>query len=98
MPPLTKMILGISDFLQSYYFIFGILVSVFSVIILKKYLKTPAIENYIDKLYINMPFVGEIYRQSFLVQFLRSVSILLKSGVRLVPAINISNRSIKNNN
>lgn len=97
LPPLTKMILGISDFLQSYYFIFGILASIFFVIILKKCLKMPVIKIFIDKLYINMPFIGEIYRQSFLVQFLRSVSILLKSGVRLVPAINISKGSINNN-
>ena len=56
----------------------------------------PVVKNFTDKLYINMPFVGEIYRQSFLVHFLRSVSLLLKSGVRLVPAINISKNAIKN--
>lgn len=102
LPPLTKTILKVSDFFQSYFFIFGILFFISFILfvnnsLLKKYIQIPAIKKIMDRVYINLPFVGEIYRRTFLVHFLRSISLLLKSGVRLVPAINISKKSIKNN-
>lgn len=96
LPPLTKTILKISLFLRSNIFILMFLFFVFIIFIIQKYLKIPAIKKTSDIVTINLPLFGEIFMQSFLVYFLRSISILLKGGVRLVPAIAISKDSIKN--
>ena len=64
--------------------------------LVKKYVKIEAYKRISQKLCINAPLFGQLYRQSFLVNFLRSISMLLRGGIRLVPAIEISKTSIKN--
>ncbi|MFC1842258.1 type II secretion system F family protein [Candidatus Dependentiae bacterium] len=99
LPPLTKTILRVSEFLRSNLFLFALVFTGSLLVLTKKYLvyfKCTKIKRAIDKACINLPFLGEIYRNSFLVHFLRSISMLLKSGVRLVPAIYIAKSSIKN--
>ena len=64
---------------------------------IREFVREQKIKNFLDKITIHLPILGEIYIQSFLVYFLRSVSMLLEGGVRLVPAIRIAKSSIKNN-
>jgi len=92
LPTLTQYILKISEFLRSNIFIFFLLFFVSFVFLIKKYVKIPAIKKLSDKTSVNI----SIYRESFLVTFLRSISMMLKGGVRLVPAIHIASSSIKN--
>ncbi|MFC1841504.1 type II secretion system F family protein [Candidatus Dependentiae bacterium] len=96
LPPLTQTILKISEFLRSNNFVFFMIFFGVCIFLIRKYLATPSIKKLSDKISLNMPFIGSVYRQSFLVYFLRSVSMLLKGGTRLVPAIGISKNSIKN--
>ena len=96
LPPLTKFILKVSTFLRSNMFIFVIGFIALFIFLVKKYVKIEAYKRISQKLCINAPLFGQLYRQSFLVNFLRSISMLLKGGIRLVPAIEISKKSIKN--
>jgi len=96
LPPLTKFILKISAFLRSNIFLFAVAFIFLFVFLIRKYVKVKALKRMSEKMCINAPMFGQMYRQSFLVNFLRSVSMLLKGGIRLVPAIEISKSSIKN--
>jgi len=96
LPPLTQVILKISNVLRSNLFMFAMVFILAFILLIKKYVRVKAFKKASDNMYINAPLFGRMYRQSFLVNFLRSVSMLLKGGVRLVPAIEISKHSIKN--
>jgi len=94
LPVLTQYILGVSNFLRSNLFIFLLLFVVLFIFLIRKYTKVSAIKNLSDKINLKI----SMYRETFLVHFLRSISMMLKGGVRLVPAIHIASSSIKNNN
>jgi len=97
LPPLTQFILKISAFLRSNMFLFAVGFIILFTFLIKKYVKIKALKKVSEQMCMNAPMFGQMYRQSFLVNFLRSVSMLLKGGMRLVPAIAIAKSSIKNN-
>ena len=92
LPALTRYILGVSNFLRSSMFIVLLLSAILFLLLLRKYTKFPALKKVSDK----MGLAIGVYRETFLVNFLRSISMMLKGGVRLVPAIHIASSSIKN--
>lgn len=94
LPPLTQYVLGVSNFLRSNMFIVLLLSGILFLLLLRKYTKVLAIKKVFDNVGVNI----SVYRETFLVNFLRSISMMLKGGVRLVPALHIASSSIKNSN
>lgn len=97
LPPLTQMVFGFSNFLCSYNILFFIFILAISYFLVKIFLKFKRVKFFIDNFLLKLPIFGEIYCNNILVNFLRAVSILLKGGIGLVQAIEISKKSIKNN-
>jgi len=95
LPVVTRIVLNISTFLRSYTFIFGVIFFALFILLIKKYIKKPLASTATEMVLIRLPLIGDIIRQSFLVYFLRSVSMLLESGMRLLPAIDIAKKSFK---
>jgi len=96
LPPLTSVILGVSSFFRSNSFIFLVSFLALLILFLRKYFRNVTDNNLVEKLFLKLPVVGTIIKQSFLVYFLRSISMLLESGVRLIPAIIISKKTLGN--
>lgn len=111
LPEITKIVFSFSHFLDSTLFLYLIIACIITFFAIKNFRsqknnskvfsknklnKTGKIKKFYDLICVNTPYFGEIYIQTFLVNFLGAISILLKNGVRLVPSIEIAKGSVKN--
>ncbi len=95
-PDVTQMMMRVSDFMRSWFALFGVGLSIVIIYVLRIYGKSTAGKKIIDTLSVRLPFVGGLVRNSAVVYFLRSVALLLEGGMQLVPALQIATQSIRN--
>lgn len=88
LPAFTLMVVGMSRFMQSYWWvILGIVIaSVYSLIKLKSSSKT--FNHSIDRIVLKIPVVGDIIRKAAIARFSRTLSTMSAAGVPLVEALN----------
>lgn len=96
LPGVTKFIINISKTLRSSAVVFIAIALGFFVVGIRQYMKTVRGKLAVDSVLIRIPWLGDLAKNSSLVYFLHSVSMLLNSGVRLIQAMNISSKAIKN--
>lgn len=89
LPIATRALLGLTGFVRSY-FLFLVFIAVVSVIALKYYLKTPAGRRFLDGLKLKLPVLGHIYLSYSAAKFSRTLGMVLKSGVPVVPALRMA--------
>ena len=96
LPASTKIVIALGDFFsQNYLFIiFGLFFIVGSFVLLLK--KSKAFKYGFDKLCLKVPFFSTMIEQGELSRFSYMNSILIKSGVPIVQAINLSANILKN--
>ncbi len=95
LPFLTRVVLAISNFFVEYKVILavGILLLILGIMIFKK----TSIGRYsLDKLKINLPLFGKLFKKAYLSRFSRSLSNLLDSSVTILKTLEISANSIGN--
>jgi len=84
----TRIIIGISEFLQGYWYILmAALVALFFSI--KKYAATAGGKTFIDRASLKLPVFGQLITKMIISRFCRSLGTLLKSGVPLLQALDI---------
>ncbi len=88
LPLPTRILMGISNFLQNYYFILIMLV-VGSISGFKYWVSTPGGRYKIDQIKLKVPIFKHLVQMSAVVQFCRTLGMLLEGGVRLPEALNI---------
>jgi type IV pilus assembly protein PilC len=95
LPMATKIVIAVSNFLQSYLWLVIILIvgAVFGFKYIAKTKKGGAI---LDKMRISLPVFGNLFRLIYIVRFTRSLSTLLKGGVNISKSLEISGRVVKN--
>ncbi|WP_067514497.1 type II secretion system F family protein [Endozoicomonas ascidiicola] len=87
LPAFTQMVIGLSEFVQAYWFIAlgGIIASIF---ILKKVLaKSQKARDTKDRFVLKLPIVGEILDKSAVARFARTLATTFAAGVPLVDAL-----------
>ena len=90
LPPLTKILLQISDMVAGggWLILLGLPVGVYMII---KLLKTSPGGRYsVDKFKLNMPIMGAIVGKSTVARFSRTLGTLLSAGVPILEALNIT--------
>lgn len=88
LPTPTQMLLDFSGMLRSYFpFILGAIVV--GIVLLKKYIKTEAGALRFDRFKFNVPIFGPIFRKVAVSRFSRTLSVLVKSGVPILSALDI---------
>jgi len=95
LPLPTQMLLKLSGFLRAY-FPFGVGMLVASVVVLKKYVKTESGAMRFDKFKVNLPIFGPIFRKVAVSRFSRTLSVLVKSGVPILSALEIVSKTAGN--
>lgn len=100
LPIPTQILLQVSAFIQNYvYFIFGGIL--FSGIILFKMYKIQIYRRFIDQFLLELPVIGKIINKIAIVRFSRTLEILLRAGIPIVNALevtkNISGNFVLNN-
>ena len=88
LPTPTQMLLDLSDMLRRYFPIVvgAVIVGIF---FLRKYIKTEAGRMRFDRFKLNVPIFGPIFRKVAVSRFSRTLSVLVKSGVPILSALDI---------
>lgn len=95
LPGPTQLVIDISNFAQSYwYIILGLLIGM--VVAIKKYYGTPQGRLAIDKLLLKLPIFGDLIRKAAVAKFTRTLGTLLSSGVPLLEALTICAKTAGN--
>ena len=97
LPAPTQLLVSASNFLAS---IVGILTVIVLPIVLwqafKAYRKTEAGRFQLDKLKLKLPVFGELFRKIAITRFARNLGILLRAGVPILQALEITAETVNN--
>lgn len=89
MPPLTKAVIGASDFMVAYwYIIFGVVALIWFAF--KAYGATETGARTIDRIKLKLPLFGPVLLKSSIARFTRTLGTLVTSGVPILQALTIT--------
>jgi type II secretory pathway component PulF len=88
LPTPTRIVLGISSFMRSYYLVVIILI-ILLIIAYRAWKATPNGAKTIDRLKLKIPIVQFFTRMGAVVQFSRTLGMLIEGGVNLADALDI---------
>src|SRR5690606_15573706 len=95
LPTPTRVVLSISDFLQSYIlYCFAALVA--SIFLLRQYYRTPGGQLVLDRLLLRLPVLGSLIRKAAVSRFTRTLGTLVSSGVSILDGLEITARTAGN--
>ena len=96
LPAPTRILIATSELLRSWRaaVIVGVLVAI--IVGLKMYAKTPAGHYQLDALKLRMPVFGPLQRKVAISRFTRTLSTLIRSGVSILQALEIAERTAGN--
>jgi general secretion pathway protein F/type IV pilus assembly protein PilC len=96
LPPITQFVLGISDFLTTYYIhlIAGIILSILLFKLL--YAKSASFQRVIDGWLLRVPVLGTLIQNHELGRFSYILSLMLSSGVAYAQAVKLATASFSN--
>jgi len=89
LPVFTQMIVAMSRFMLSYWWLL-LIISVGSVVgLLFAYKRSPSMQHALDRLILKVPVIGQIMNNSSIARFARTTAVTFKAGVPLVEALGI---------
>ncbi len=95
LPAPTQLVIDMSNFAQSYWFIIlGVIIG--GVIAFKKYYATPQGRLTVDKIVLKLPVFGDLIRKASVAKFTRTLGTLITSGVPLLEALSICAKTAGN--
>jgi type IV pilus assembly protein PilC len=95
LPGPTLFVVGMSKFLQAYWWAIGIAIIAF-VVLLKQYYKTPGGQLNLDRLILHLPVLGNLQRKAAIARFTRTLGTLVSSGVSILDGLEITARTSGN--
>jgi len=95
LPFLTQILVTATNLFNSYWYIFFIVFAALVAAFLA-YIKTPNGKLNFDRFKLNAPIFGEINRKSAVARFTRILGTLIKSGVPILEALQVSSNAIGN--
>jgi type IV pilus assembly protein PilC len=95
LPLPTRMVIGLSDLLQSFWWLIGgtIAAIVFGI---RRYYATPNGQLVLDRLMLKLPVLGDVLRKSAVSRFTRTLGTLIASGVSILDGLEITARTAGN--
>jgi type IV pilus assembly protein PilC len=95
LPGPTLFVVGLSQFLQSFWWAIAIGI-VALVVLIRQYYKTPTGQLLLDKLLLNLPVLGNLQRKAGIARFTRTLGTLVSSGVSILDGLEITARTAGN--
>ena len=95
LPLPTRIVIGMSDFLQSFWWAI-LLVFGFGVFGIKRFYATTAGRRRIDGMMLAMPVLGDVLRKSAVSRFTRTLGTLVSSGVSILDGLEITAKTAGN--
>lgn len=97
LPPITSILISISEFLTDPLKLIIIIILVISIVLSVRYAySTPGGKRTIDGFLLKVPVFGQIIEKSELTQFCRLVAMLLHNGVSIIEALKVIANSMSN--
>ncbi len=95
LPLVTRMLIGTSEFLQSYWWLMmGIMLLI--ILGLRYYFKTSRGRRIKDKLILKIPVIGDLIKKIIISRFANTLALLLDSGVNIVNALPVIENVVGN--
>jgi type IV pilus assembly protein PilC len=95
LPLPTRVVIGMSKFLQGYWWL--VIAAVFGLVyLLKKYYATNDGKLVIDRLLLKAPILGDVLRKSSVSRFTRTLGTLIGSGVSILDGLEITAKTAGN--
>lgn len=95
LPLLTRIMLGISGFMQTYWYILLPLL-IGGVVMLLRYLKTPKGKSQFHHIILKLPAINTIIKKVAVARFARTFSALMGAGVAVLEALDVTAHAIGN--
>lgn len=95
LPWLTELVVTISHFMASYWWLMAIFIALV-VFALKAFYKTKQGERVVDKILLKLPIFGTILQKIAIARFSRTLSTLMSSGVPILESLEITARTAGN--
>jgi len=95
LPQLTKVMLGISDFMTSKWYIL-LFVGIVGSYLLRRYVKTPKGRRKKDQLLLKLPVIKMIVKKVAIARFARIFASLMSAGVTVIESIEVTAKAIGN--
>lgn len=95
LPTMTKIMLGISDFMVTKWYIL-LIVGVVGSYFLRHYIKTPKGRHRKDALLLRLPVISMIVRKVAIARFARTFASLIGAGVTVIESIEVTAKAIGN--
>jgi len=95
LPLPTRIVMGASRFLKSYWFVVLAVIGV-AVFLFKKYNATSDGKLKIDKMLLKVPVLGDVLRKSAVSRFTRTLGTLISSGVSILDGLEITAKTAGN--
>ena len=96
LPPLTKTMMRISDFLHSSRALVWAGLLAMGLFALKKYRTTKQGSVLFDTIFLRLPYIGMLTVQTSLAYFLHALSMVLTGGMQAVPALDTARHTVRN--
>lgn len=94
-PLYTKIVLGLSDFLVSYW-IFLLIAIVIASFIFWKYSQTEEGARQLDIARLNIPYLGDLYQKLYLSRLADNMNTMMVSGIPILRALEITSSVVDN--
>ncbi len=95
LPTSTKILMGVSGFFVHYWWLLLIL-GFGAVEAFRRWRKTPEGELVVDTLILKIPLFGELQKKIILVEFTRTLGMLIASGIHILEGLRILKESLGN--
>jgi type II secretory pathway component PulF len=95
LPVPTQIVVGVSNLLARYFWLISVLIAVF-VFTVKRNLQTKEGKVFFDRLSISLPILGVFIKEQHIVQFSRTLSLLLGSGIPIVTSLELASATLSN--
>lgn len=95
LPMITQIMINMSNFFLGYWWLVVIVVGIIS-IVTKSYVESPNGKAFVNRMILKMPIFGAVIVKMQIAQFTRILSLLLKSGLSIVKALELTGGSLTN--
>ena len=95
LPVITRILLTVGDFVSQWWWAIGIVLFMFLLIIID-YFQTEEGKAVFDELSLRVPVIGPLFQKLYIARFAESSRVLIKGGLTIPQAIEISSHTIGN--
>lgn len=95
LPLPTRIVMGLSDFLSSFWYIILIVIAV-SIYYLNRYIKSTEGKKWFDELKLRLPLFSNLYKKLIVLRFTQNFGILLNNKVDIIKSFEIVKKIVGN--